>query len=107
MSLENEKELMWSILQADPEYIAHHYAQELLELAARRGKVRFHRRCDELLVMIMNTVQNPLYVAAIVRCWLTHYQLPLDPSKLPSFDRFHNECGKVIRAVGEKGIPLL
>jgi hypothetical protein len=107
MSLENEKELVWGILRADPEYIAHHYARELLELSNRRGRVKFHRRCDELLTMVMNTVQNPVYVLAIMKCWLTNYQLPMDPGKLPSFDRFHDKYGKLLEKVGSKNIPVL
>jgi hypothetical protein len=107
MSLENEKELVWGILRADPEYIAHHYAQELLELSRRRGQRLFHRRCDELLTMVMNTVQNPVYVLAIIKCWLNNYRLPIDPGKLPSFDRFHDKYGKLILKVGFKNIPVL
>lgn len=107
MSLENEKELVWGILRADPEYIAHHYAQELLELSKRRGRVRFHRRCDELLTMVMNTVPDPVYVLAIMKCWLTQYRLPMDPGKLPSFDLFHKKYVKLIFKVGSKNIPVL
>ena len=107
MSLENEKELMWGILRADPEYIAHHHAQELLALSTRRGRVLFHRRCDELLTMVMNTVQDPVYVLAIMKCWLNQYRLPMDPEKLPSFDRFHKKYVKLILKVGPKNIPVL
>jgi len=107
MSLENERELVWGILRADPKYIAHHYAQELLSLSTRRGQVRFHRRYDELLTMVMNTVQDPVYVLAIMRCWLTQYRLPVDPGKLASFDLFHEKYGKLIRKVGYKNIPVL
>ena len=107
MSLKNEKEWMWGILRADPEYIAHHYAQELLALSTRRGQVKFHRRCDELLTMVMNTVQDPVYVLAIMKCWLTQYRLPVDPAKLPSFDLFHNKYSKLLHEVGSKNIPVL
>jgi hypothetical protein len=107
MSLENEQELIWGILKSDPEYIAHHYAQELMELSRRRGQRLFHRRCDELLTMVMNTVQNPVYVLAIMKCWLTNYRLPMDPAKLPSFDMFHDKYGKLLQEVGSTNIPLL
>ena len=107
MSLENEKELMWGLLRSDPEYIAHHYAQELMALSTRRGRIKFHRRCDELLTMIMNTVQDPVYVLAIMRCWLSQYQLPINPEKLPSFDLFHDNYGKLLHKVGTKNNPVL
>jgi hypothetical protein len=93
MSLENDKELMWGILKADPEYLAHHYGKELLELSTRKNKAQFHCRCDELLTLVMNTVPDPVYVLAIIRCWLTQYRLPMAPQKLPSFDRFHQDFG--------------
>jgi hypothetical protein len=107
MCSEDDKEIIWGILKADPEYLAHHYGKELLELSTRKSRARFHRRCDELLTLIMNTVLDPVYVLAIVRCWLSQYRLPMVPEKLASFDRFHDEFGALLATNGPKGIPVL
>ena len=109
MSLENEKERMWGILRSDPKYIAHYYAQELLTLSKCKKQVKFHHRCNELLDMIMNTIQDPMDVIAIVKCWLSQYQLPMDPAEMPAFDRFHQQFGVMLTSThfNTKDIPVL
>ena len=101
-----DKELMWGILTANPQVIAHHHGQELKRLSERKNKTQFHRRTDELLNTVMNTVADPMFVIAIVKCWLTHYQLPFEPDKLLSFERFHQEFGTFVIRHNDK-IPII
>lgn len=96
ISLENDKELMWGILTANPKFIAHHYGEELQTLSKRKNKKAFHSRVDEVLLLLMNTVTDPIMVVAVVKCWLTEYQLPVEPASLKSFDRFHEQYGGIV-----------
>lgn len=95
-SLENDKDLFWAILSADPTAIAHHYGKELTLLANSKNKTKFHKRCDEVLTLVMNTVIDPMLVVAIVKCWLIKYKLPFEPDKMSSFDQFHERYGSLV-----------
>jgi len=95
-SLENDKDLFWAILKADPKVIAHHFGQELVELSEKKNKEKFHRRLDELISMVMNTVQDDIMILAIIKCWFTKYQIPADPSKLSCFDHFHENYSDLV-----------
>jgi hypothetical protein len=106
MSLEEDKEITWAILKGDARGIAHLYGPELQALAQRRGKVRFHRRFNELLEFIMQVLPNKIDVCAVIRCWLVTYNLPVDPEKLQNFDLFHENYGHFIAAESQN-IPWL
>lgn len=106
MTAFSEQELTWAILKFDPKVIAHRYGQELSELASKRNKQKFNKRADELLSLIMTLSPNSLSVIGIVKCWLSYYKLPLDPKKLPSFDRFHENYGDTI-INNHRQIPVL
>ena len=88
-----DQQLMWNMLTADPNRLAHMFGQELLDLSKIRGRRRFKQRSDEVLNYIMTNVRDPINVISIVKTWLTVYQLPLEPDSMPSFDRFHENYG--------------
>jgi len=91
-----DQELMWDMLTADPTRLAHRFGQELLELSKIRGRRQFKKRADEAMHYVMTNVSDPLSVVCIVKTWLTHYQLPFEPDRMESFDRFHNNYGLLV-----------
>jgi hypothetical protein len=107
MSLDDDKELMWGILTANPVTLAHQYGQELLALSKKRNQRKFHARADELLTLVMNNVADPVMVVAVAKCWLSHYHIPLTPSDLPSFDRFQHNYGSLVTHANARDIPVL
>jgi hypothetical protein len=48
-------------------------------------------------------VEDVLYPVALMRVALTVYRIPLDPSKMKTFDQFHKAYGKFIMAAVEHG----
>jgi hypothetical protein len=106
MSTLSEQELMWAILKSDPTIIAHRYGQELTELASKRNKRKFNARANELLSLVMDLMPDSMSVLGIVKCWLSYYKLPLDPKKLPAFDRFHENYNHII-VNNPRQIPVL
>lgn len=107
MSLDDDKELMWGILTANPTIIAHLYGQELLVLSKKRNQKKFHTRADELLTLVMDTISDPVMVVAVAKCWLSQYRIPFDPGKLRSFDRFHHQYGSLVVDANARDIPVL
>jgi hypothetical protein len=107
MSLDDDKELMWDLLTANPTTIAHIYGQELLALSKKRNQKKFHARADELLTLVMNNVSDPVMVVAVAKCWLSHYRIPLVPREIPSFDRFHTNYSSLVTHANARDIPVL
>jgi hypothetical protein len=48
-------------------------------------------------------VEDVLYPVALMRAALIVYRIPLDPSKMKTFDQFHKAYGKFIMAAVEHG----
>ena len=86
-----QQELFWNLLQANPSWAAHHIGHKLSTL---KGK-KFHRQLDQQLEYVMN-VFDSINAIRIVATWLNVYKLPMDPSELECFDRFHITYGKEI-----------
>ena len=87
-----EQQLMWDTLSANPAGLCHSWARDIL-----RSKQSMHRKADKYLGQALNlfTVED---IAAILKTWLTHYNIPLNPNKLENYETFHRRCGQYVFA---------
>ena len=85
-----DQQHMWDILTNDPERLCHRWAEDILN-----SKRYMHRRADYYIGIMLNQF-SPEDAMAVIRCWLIHYQMPIDPSKLNTFDDFHAKFGNYI-----------
>ena len=88
----NSEEYVWDVLSANPARLSHAFGQEL---QAIKNKKKFHQRANECLNFVMTNFNNE-GVIRTVKTWLSFYKLPLEPDKLPSFEKFHNNYGHII-----------
>lgn len=88
-----EQQVFWDVLRADPERLCHTYAQELEKIKNQR---KLNRRADEYLDFMMSNFDTE-GVLRTVKTWLSVYKLPLDPSKLLSFDRFNEKYYHIVQ----------
>jgi hypothetical protein len=63
------------------------------------GKGVFHDMADNFLKFMMKNFETELTVMG-ARVALVNYKLPIEPSRLKSFEEFHKRFGKYIIAVG-------
>jgi len=88
----DEQRLMWDTLSADPAGLCHTWAQDIL-----RSKRSMHRKADKYLGIALKlfTVED---VTGIVKTWIKHYDIPLNPIKLTNYETFHRRCGPYVFA---------
>lgn len=87
-----DQERMWNILGNRYQMLAHQYARDILSYKTTRAR---DRRANKLFSYVLNNFPKDDIVKT-VHLWLSTYRLPLQPSKLVEFDRFHEEFGKFI-----------
>ena len=92
-----EQQLVWDSLTYDPKQAGDKFGAELLSLSGG-SKVKFHKRVDEIIRLIMDHTGNPDDVINIIQCWLQKYRLPICPARLKTFDEFHERYSKYIVA---------
>jgi hypothetical protein len=91
--------LMWERLSFTATDFANHYGKELKCLTARTGPwrhVRFHKRADTIINLLMDIDPSPTDVLDVFKVWLNQYELPFVPNKLACFDQFHAKYSKFI-----------
>jgi len=95
----DNRDLVFLIL-AGPAHYAHKTGKEMTAMIPgdtgthrwqRAQEKKMLRAADEHFKIIMQTF-NTSQAVRIVKTWLTHYQLPLDPARLKNFDLFHTMC---------------
>jgi len=81
---------MWDMLSADPAGMCHVWAQDIL-----KSQRTMHRKANKYLGLALSlfTVED---TSSIVKTWLCHYNMPLDPTKLTNFEKFHRRCGQYV-----------
>ena len=94
-----DQQRVWFLLKG-PEYYAHRAAEEMLSVL-NQGKRKRHRamikvadRHFEIIMQVFSIEQN----TRIIKTWLSYYHLPLDATKMKSFDQFHSTHGEFIIA---------
>jgi hypothetical protein len=87
-----EQKLMWDTLSADPAGLCHTWAQDIL-----KSKRSMHRKADKYLGQALNlfTIED---ITSVVKTWLSHYDIPLNPTKLKNYETFHHRCGRYVFA---------
>lgn len=98
MILPDQQEKFWLLLQG-PEHYAHNSAMQMRNMINAKSRQRvanFHRACDQHLQIII-CLFGPEQVACIIKTWLNKYSLPMDPSRLPTFDQFHEHMSNWIQ----------
>ena len=71
--------------------------QEAYEKMKEKKLTDWHKMADCFFRYMMDNFQTELVVMG-AKVALTNYQLPFDPSKLKSFDEFHEKFGKYVLA---------
>lgn len=87
-----EQEQMWNILGNRYQLLAHQYAREMMAVKTKDAMIR---RSNKFLRIVLDTFPQE-DVVKTVHLWLNKYQLPLEPRKMPDFDRFHNDYSEFI-----------
>lgn len=90
----DDQELMWDLLSANYARISHTWGQELQELSKRPSKKQFHAQVDQCLSATLTWPVEDR--ARAVKTWLSTYQLPFDPRRLPHMDQFHMTTGDFV-----------
>lgn len=89
-----DQQQVWNIISANYPALCHAWAQELVQLSARKSRQRFHRQANHYIACMLNW---PIEARCrTVKTWLTMYQLPLASDRLASFDEFHRSTGEFI-----------
>lgn len=86
------------LLLKGPEDYAHRAGQEMLSVLNSGKRKRYRsmfKTADQHFETIMS-VFNVEQITSIVKTWMSYYQLPFDPNKLNSFDKFHRMLGQFI-----------
>ena len=85
-----DQQLVWDTLKSDPAKLCHSWAQDIL-----KSKRSMHRKADKYLGQALDlfAVED---IASVVKTWLKHYDMPLNPSKLTNFEEFHTRCGHYV-----------
>jgi len=83
---------MWDVLRADPATMCHVWAQDIM-----KSKRNMHRKADQYLGLALNwfTVED---ITGIMKTWISHYDMPLNPGKLTNYETFHRRCGPYVFA---------
>ena len=87
-----EQEHMWNILGNRYQHLAHRFAREILAVKTEDAMMR---RANKFFKIVIDTFPRDDIIKT-VHLWLNKYQLPLVPSKIPEFDRFHDTYGQFI-----------
>jgi hypothetical protein len=87
-----QQQLMWDMLRADPATMCHVWAQDIM-----KSKRNMHRKADQYLGLALNwfTVED---ITGIMKTWISHYDMPLNPGKLTNYETFHRKCGPYVFA---------
>jgi hypothetical protein len=87
-----QQQLMWDVLRADPATMCHVWAQDIM-----KSKQSMHRKADQYLGLALNwfTVED---ITGIMKTWISHYDMPLNPGKLTNYETFHRKCGPYVFA---------
>ena len=100
--LSEEQRLM--LLLKGPEDYAHRAGREML-LVLNGGKRLRYKAMFKVADQHFETVMQVFNIEQsirIIKTWLSTYQLPFDPDRLNSFDRFHNSLGTFITDYPER-----
>jgi hypothetical protein len=94
-----EKELMWARLRNDWAVISHTMGRDLQLRSSRRN---FHKHADEYLNTVLDSA-DPVSATRVVATWLKTYNLPIEPGKMKSYQRFHEMCYDVAIGMNHGG----
>jgi hypothetical protein len=87
-----DQQRMWDTLSADPAALCHVWAQDILQ-----SKRTMHRKADKYLGQALDlfTVED---ITGIMKTWISHYDMPLNPVMLTNYETFHRKCGPYVFA---------
>ena len=92
-----DRERLLALLKG-PDWYAHESAKEMLVILNQGKRKRYksmNLAADKHLLTIMNLFDKEPAVR-IIKTWLSTYELPLDPDRLKTFERFHEQFGKFV-----------
>jgi len=101
--MRSEQERFMLLLKG-PEDYAHRAGREMLSVLNGGKRLRYKAMFKvadqhfETVMQVFNIEQS----IRIIKTWLSTYQLPFDPDRLNSFDRFHNSLGTFITDYPER-----
>jgi hypothetical protein len=101
-----EQEHFWNYLKWNPKSFAKETGEHLASIANSNRpywKRKFNKTANEYFNELMNRAPNTIEVIKIVHIWTREYQLPFDPDKMKSFDRFHEKCNPTLTELTKNG----
>ena len=93
----SERQRLMALLKG-PDWYAHESGKDLLAVLNQGKRKRYksmNSTADKHILTIMHLFDNEQSVR-ILKTWLSTYKLPLDPSRLKTFDQFHDQFGEFI-----------
>ena len=93
----SEHQRLMALLKG-PDWYAHESGKDLLAVLNQGKRKRYksmNSTADKHLSTIMYLFDKEPAVR-ILKTWLSTYKLPLDPTRLKTFDQFHEQFGKFI-----------
>jgi hypothetical protein len=94
-----EQELMWARLRNDWSVMSHTMGQELTKRSSHKD---FLEQADEYLNIVLDSA-DPVSATRVVATWLKTYNLPIEPDKIQSYQRFHELCHDVVMSMNHGG----
>lgn len=93
-----EQERLIEILRWSPSRFAKMSGDHLIAISKSKRPwwtTKLHKTFDEYYFKMIQLTSNTLEIAAVARYWIAKCDLPLDPTRLASFDHFHEKCSDV------------
>ena len=98
--LSPEQTHFWNILKFDPKTMAAELGTVMQQAKAEHGanSSEFFRTVDHCMFLAMSHCRADIDMIKMTKHWLSHCDLPFDPSKMKSFEQFHNKYHSTIRS---------
>ena len=90
----------WNILKFDPKTMAAELGavMQLAKETHGADSTEFFSTVDHCMYLAMSHCHVDIDVIKMTKHWLTHLDLPFDPSKMKSFEQFHNKYFSTIQS---------
>jgi hypothetical protein len=88
-----DQEYMWAMLKSEPQKLCHAWADQLV--ACKSNAKAMNTLADDFVYYMLDRFSHA-DTCRVIKTWLITYQLPIEPERMTSFERFHINCGKFV-----------
>jgi hypothetical protein len=87
---------LFEYLSFEPKRYAHTTGQHLATIAKTKPKSKFTKEINLAFDQLLDLCPSDLDVIRVTKVWLSEYNLPMDATKLNSFNRFNERCNLLV-----------